>query len=584
MGFGDLFDADTVQPVRKSVFQRLSTTTDSTTVTGSDEEKQGMSFASVVGKQSSDSLAFFPLEDKVHSCVHIPMDLAREAMKTHHATLYGYFLRPRVLFPMVQSYVKTAWSKFGYVNLMMNNNGILFFKFNDMGGCSQVVENGPLMIRGVPLFVAHWDPTKGLTKPIHNTCPLWVKLHDIPLVAFNKEDCHTLRFRFSGVLHIASALGVPKQMDACTASMCDKAWGRPGFAKVLIEVWAVGDLKREIEVEQRQWRPKQAEKPSSSGTMSQAENVSIVGTATVSVLTPTGDTSAMPSSDVIGTVDVDASVDAELVMEEAIPSTKAVDSTVVTNEVRPAFGDGNSSGSKVDSGGNRSLFQIMFAPREGEREGQLLWIREVSLWTGGSGISLLIMQMFNVACWNIRCLNALDKQQEVRAFLRNNSVSVCAILESHVRGDVLGSICSSTFGRWEWVSNQAFSEYGTRIILAWDVTVVDVMPLEFCCQFIHCEVRVRGFGGRGTEKYEKRRKTWKLEELNPVSISRPQVFKFGVAKLAKMGNLGFIKCLAPRDHSLAIAKRAPNCLLNTDLLLQSRNHLHLNLQSSPISQ
>ena len=30
--------------------------------------------------------------------------------------------------------------------------------------------------------------------------------------------------------------------------MCDKAWGRPGFVKVLIDVWAVGDLKRELDV------------------------------------------------------------------------------------------------------------------------------------------------------------------------------------------------------------------------------------------------------------------------------------------------------------------------------------------------
>ncbi|KAJ9535485.1 hypothetical protein OSB04_un001384 [Centaurea solstitialis] len=37
-------------------------------------------------------------------------------------------------------------------------------------------------------------------------------------------------------------------MDACTASMCDKKWGRPGFAKVLVDVWAVGELKKELEV------------------------------------------------------------------------------------------------------------------------------------------------------------------------------------------------------------------------------------------------------------------------------------------------------------------------------------------------
>ena len=37
-------------------------------------------------------------------------------------------------------------------------------------------------------------------------------------------------------------------MDLATASMCDKAWGRPGFTKVLVETWAVGELKRELEV------------------------------------------------------------------------------------------------------------------------------------------------------------------------------------------------------------------------------------------------------------------------------------------------------------------------------------------------
>ncbi|XP_024958931.1 uncharacterized protein LOC112499892 [Cynara cardunculus var. scolymus] len=122
---------------------------------------------------------------------------------------------------------------------MLNENGIFFFKFNDVGGCDQVIEAGPLMIRGIPLFVHRWDPSKGLRKPEHSSCPLWVKLHNIPLVALNRE----------GVSRIASVLGVHKQMDSCTAAMCKKASGRPGFAKVLVEVWAIGELKRKIEVE-----------------------------------------------------------------------------------------------------------------------------------------------------------------------------------------------------------------------------------------------------------------------------------------------------------------------------------------------
>ena len=57
-----------------------------------------------------------------------------------------------------------------------------------------------------------------------------------------------MAFNTEGISRIASALCVPKQMDACTTSMCDKAWGRPGFAKVLIDTWTVGELKRELEV------------------------------------------------------------------------------------------------------------------------------------------------------------------------------------------------------------------------------------------------------------------------------------------------------------------------------------------------
>ena len=54
---------------------------------------------------------------------------------------------------MVEKYVKAAWGKYGFCEAMMNDNGIYFFKFNDIGGSNQVVEAGPLMIRGVPLFV-----------------------------------------------------------------------------------------------------------------------------------------------------------------------------------------------------------------------------------------------------------------------------------------------------------------------------------------------------------------------------------------------------------------------------------------------
>ncbi|KAJ9536671.1 hypothetical protein OSB04_un000144 [Centaurea solstitialis] len=138
MGFEDMFEEVVSQPARKSVFDRLSVGIDDNE---GKKAEDGKCFASVVGKVNSDSLSFFPLENKDHSRVVLPVELTKEVMKVHHTTLYGYFLGPRIPFPVVEGYVKQLWGKFGFVRAMMNNNGIMFFKFNDLGGCTQVLAN-----------------------------------------------------------------------------------------------------------------------------------------------------------------------------------------------------------------------------------------------------------------------------------------------------------------------------------------------------------------------------------------------------------------------------------------------------------
>ncbi|KAJ9552835.1 hypothetical protein OSB04_016880 [Centaurea solstitialis] len=62
---------------------------------------------------------------------------------------------------------------------------------------------------------------------------------------------------------------------------------------------------------------------------------------------------------------------------------------------------------------------------------------------------------------------------------------------THVKSDILPRICTSVFGSWKWVSNNLFSEFGTRIILAWDENG-DVMVLDVHSQYLHCFVKLRG--------------------------------------------------------------------------------------------
>ncbi|KAJ9544985.1 hypothetical protein OSB04_024692 [Centaurea solstitialis] len=547
MGFEDLFVDCPIQPVRKSVFDRLAK---DSRLQHSEDVKKGVSFASIVGSKVSDSLSFFPLEDKVQSRIHIPMHLAKEAMKTHNATLFGYFLGARIPFPVVQNYVKTAWGKYGLTNSMMNNSGVFFFKFNDVGGCNQVVEQGPLMIRGVPLFVAHWDPTKGLSKPLHTTCPLWTKLHNIPLVAFNKE----------GISRIASALGVPKQMDACTASMCDKSWGGPSFAKVLVEVWSVGELKKELEVvipdlnggdeskvmirveyiwepsqcspclvfghklsscakavasqqkqkkstkvmddegfvtvERRQWRPKTVDKPSSSGTKDDGGIVDV-----------TKDVQTTTVVDALVSADSGSRVEEPLAdtgnrMEE--PVIVEAPTHVEVGSVVPKYTKPDES-KIIDRGKgaqNLKQAQTFVKPLDIPNPNRFTVLEQEGV-TGAEGgkrdagskpkrSSPTQLPGGGIPKPRNNGLNTSSKQAEVRDLIKEKGINICALLETHVKGEVLPNVCSRVFGRLTGVSNQTLSQHGTRIIVAWDKAAFDIMLLESDSQFMNCEIKVRG--------------------------------------------------------------------------------------------
>ncbi|KAJ9536013.1 hypothetical protein OSB04_un000819 [Centaurea solstitialis] len=503
MGFEDLFEKEAFQPSRKSVFDRLTV---DARLEHSEDVKKEMSFASVVGLKTSEALGFFPLENKANSCVHLPVELAREAMKTHHATLFGYFLGARIPFPVVQGYVKTAWSKFGYVNSMMNNNGVFFFKFNDIGGCNQVVDSGPLMIRGVPMFVAHWDPTKGLSKPTHNTCPLWIKLHNIPLVAFNKE----------GIGRIASALGVPKQMDACTASMCDKAWGRPGFAKVLVDVWAVGDLKREVEVII----------PSLTGDAASKVLIKVEY-----IWEPIQCSHCLVFGHKLSSCA--RAVAAKQKQKKVVQTDAEGFTTVGARHWKPKAADSASS-----SGVLKEKDQLQeSAPKEdtppsGEKGDANASQGTAITNPGGTGLEIGAgaLNAENVEQKTTETKEVSDRgkaiQTSTQSFVKPLDVPVKSILKNPNRfsalahdthsGKDLGSKdggnkpkrgspvggggvpklrqphASKVFGRWPWVSNHLYSEGGTRILIGWDDAVFDLMVLNMSAQYINCQIQVRG--------------------------------------------------------------------------------------------
>ena len=55
---------------------------------------------------------------------------------------------------------------------------------------------------------------------------------------------------------------------------------------------------------------------------------------------------------------------------------------------------------------------------------------------------------FKIGSWNIRGLSTSDKQKEVRNFIREEKLSMCAVLETHLKQKNLNKIANSIFGPW----------------------------------------------------------------------------------------------------------------------------------------
>ncbi|GJT13943.1 RNA-directed DNA polymerase, eukaryota, reverse transcriptase zinc-binding domain protein [Tanacetum coccineum] len=88
------------------------------------------------------------------------------------------------------------------------------------------------------VYTSKWEPGLCMSKPEVTKVPLWVKIYNLPLKAWNVE----------GISRIASRVGNPIIMDRITTAMCEKSYGRASFARVLVEVDSTKGLVDSVEV------------------------------------------------------------------------------------------------------------------------------------------------------------------------------------------------------------------------------------------------------------------------------------------------------------------------------------------------
>ncbi|XP_021996381.1 uncharacterized protein LOC110893589 [Helianthus annuus] len=178
------------------------------------------------------------LESVEEADVVIPKEAIRQVQKKFENVLYGYFLGDRLPFPVVEYYVKNVWAKYGFVKLMMNSDGFFFFKFDSKEGMHKVIDNGPWLIRKIPLFLNIRGPSVSLKKEGIKSVPVWIRLHNVPLAVYTDD----------GLSLLASKVGIPKRLDSYTADMCIENWGRTSYARAMVEINADKELKTHVVV------------------------------------------------------------------------------------------------------------------------------------------------------------------------------------------------------------------------------------------------------------------------------------------------------------------------------------------------
>ncbi|XP_071739373.1 uncharacterized protein [Rutidosis leptorrhynchoides] len=437
-----------------------------------------------------------PQDDSID--VLITVESVQEATKRYTNTLYGYFLGRRVAFPVVQNYAMNTWKKYGVEKVMMNAKGFFFFKFSSKEGMINVMQNGPRMIRTMPIILNVWSSNVSLTKEDLTKVPVWVKLHDVPLTGFTEM----------GLSIIASKIGRPMMLDSYTSNMCLESWGRPNFARAMIEVSADKELRNTIKVGtpndngtntmdvvtiEYEWKPPRCSCCKVFGHRdSQCPKQIIKEAVKTKQVDDDGFTQVVNKKHTDKTGDKPKQVsfqvgkgkqtlvyrpkqkvDVEKPKLRTCPSS----STVKTSNTFGVLNAENYSGGDNDKslGINLNLMDEDSDVEVNDDETSRFVASKISEGASTPG--------------NIRGLIQIPKQKEVRDVVVSNKLCVCIVLESHVSISRLNDICNLVFPNWCWSSNNNVCLNGTRIIVGWDPGVVQLVFIDMTDQVVHCVVK-----------------------------------------------------------------------------------------------
>ncbi|XP_074289255.1 uncharacterized protein LOC141614409 [Silene latifolia] len=99
--------------------------------------------------------------------------------------------------------------------------------------------------------------------------------------------------------------------------------------------------------------------------------------------------------------------------------------------------------------------------------------------------------MDNIGYWNVRGMNKLNKQLEIKRFIQLNNFSLFGILKTRIKNKNWGNVRSNVWNNWAICTNNSYHD-GGRIWIVWNPNVYHLDIKDMSEQTIHLKVTDRG--------------------------------------------------------------------------------------------
>ncbi|XP_071708475.1 uncharacterized protein [Rutidosis leptorrhynchoides] len=281
---------------------------------------------------------------------------------------------------------------------------------------------------------------------------------------------------------IASKIGKPMLLDSYTSTMCMESWGRPNYARAMIEISAENDMRESLNIAtpcsdgkkvvmdmvkiEYEWKPPRCARCKIFGhkDIQCPKNIPII------------DTNKALQDDGFQLVNKKGSNNnANKELRTGFVMGKQKPKLIYKPILKPSASNTNKNTEQEHIGTSKSVesgevevnnpYDMLSGLQDEDNETIKLELRD---------------ELSENDIINDGKMHDVKRQN----FLRGQA------LQSHVSLDRLNSICNAVFPRWSWTSNNNVCYKGTRIILGWDSTIVNLMVVNVAKQVMHCVAKL----------------------------------------------------------------------------------------------